>query len=196
MKHNSILFTLSLILSQGLATADAKIIGHMIPLDQELLDQSLTIPNCSGLIIREWRGEFDNTDLDKLGEICKLTQDSFHSFLAQNRLEPQHDRPFNWSISIIPDGQCYRCMNDVKYRFRYRFVPQEVWGYTGRNERYTFTVNNIQMTLYKTIFTHELFHAMSMHYGIFDSHDDDNKEKLIKDEALARAFTKYLGFEE
>ena len=35
------------------------------------------------------------------------------------------------------------------------------------------------------IFAHELFHAMSWHYGVFENTEEDEK--------LAREFTEYIG---
>lgn len=180
-------------IAPNLAIADSKVVGHMEPLPHELLVNPIKL-QC-GLVIREWRGTIPSlTEIKKLNLLCDVAKKAFVPFLAQHDIKPQHNKPFVWNLSIIPDGRCYRCMHDLHYRFKQRSIRSELWGYTGLFEEYIFTVSNTSMRYYNVIFTHELFHAFSMYYGVYTSHHPfDNRIRSAKDEKLAVGFTQYLG---
>ena len=192
------LFSVILIaLSIGVpAVADSKVVGHMTPLPAERLDNPITLPDCPGLVIQEWRGSTPTPiERIRLNALCKLAMENFEPFLQKHNLNKRHNRSFAWGGSIIPDGKCYRCMNDTKYRFAQRSLKQELYGYTGKWERWLFTVNNTNSNYYRTIFTHELWHALSMHYGVYDNHHPtSNHQRTMIDEEYAKAFTEFLGF--
>lgn len=190
-----ILFVIILsFVAPNFAIADSKVVGHMEPLPHELLANPIKL-QC-GLVIREWRGTMPSlTEIQKLNTLCDLAKEAFIPFLAQHGLTPKHNKPFSWNIAIIPDGTCYRCMHDLDYRFKHRTLRSELWGYTSLYEKYIFTISSTSMKFYNEVFTHELFHAFSMYYGLYINHHPfDNRIRSSKDERLAVSFTKYLGY--
>ena len=186
---------LALMLVAGGALADGRplIHGHMKPLQSELLAQPIKLQDCPGLTIREWRGGRSSDAIRHLNQICKRAIAEFPKFIAMKGLKKLNDEPFEYSISLIPNSKNYRSMNDVRYRFANRFVKGLLWAYTSRDKKYIFMVNTIHIPEIPMIFSHELFHALSMHYGIFDSHALFDKDKVRIDEGLADEFTVYLG---
>lgn len=195
MHHKVLLFTL-LILSfilPGLAVADNQIIGHMAPLQTEFLNRPITL-DC-GLMIQEWRGTKPTlVEIKKLNKLCTFAVSKFPEFIAKHNIKKQHNGAFAWNISLIPDGYCYRCLNDIHFRFKRRGLRQDLWGYTDNNEKYIWTISNTTDSYFKTIYIHEIFHALSMFYGIYDSHHPfNNWERSRADERLAQGFTEYLG---
>jgi hypothetical protein len=95
---------------------------------------------------------------------------------------------------LLPDSEQYRGLNDTSYRFYDRQYQDPVWAYTSYDYNYIFIVNDTELSNFNTIFTHEIFHALSMSSGIFDSHPGDKYAKYATDEYLAIKFTQYLGF--
>lgn len=60
----------------------------------------------------------------------------------------------------------------MAYRFSTRPAQLEVWGCTSLTHRFIFIFNQVQENgkpglLGRKVWVHELFHALSMHYGIF-----------------------------
>lgn len=171
----------------------------MTPLPEEQLPKAIWLSGkCSGIAIREWVVT-NNGSVRKpaairyMDRLCNQAVGAFGAFAAERKLVPAHSEQFNWRISLLPDGDCYRCLNDLKYRFAYRAVQRPVWGYTGLYERYSFLLNEIYVVgvpdrMWRRVWVHELFHALSMHYGIFWAHADDNEERARIDERYAREF--------
>jgi hypothetical protein len=193
---------IGVLLLASTASADDKIVGHMTPLPDELLQQPITL-SC-GVTIREWRGGIQPSagNIKFLNALCDKAMASFKPFLATRGLQAPRSGQLVWNWSLMPDGLCggtsteatccYRCMNDIRYRFANRFVRYEVWGYTGYNQQYSFTVS--RSPILNKIFTHEMFHAMSMYYGLYDSHPGSWDDQTQADEVLAQAFTRYMGY--
>lgn len=190
-KYFILLFTL---LISTTSLADTKVVGHMEPLPSEALDQPITLQDCSGLTIEEWRGSVtDDKALKKLNAICKRAIAEFESFIKSKGLKKRNNSNFKYHVALLPDTKNYRGMNDMKFRFADRFVKKELWAYTSRDNRYIFMVSSVDIPEMPSIFSHELFHALSMHYGIFDAHANTDSERVAKDEKLALEFEKYLG---
>jgi hypothetical protein len=162
------LFTILMLLT-SLAIADQRIVGHMQPFQEERLDTPMTL-NC-GVTIYEWRG----------------------SGIKTKRMEPAHDQPFRWSMALMPDGRCYRCMNDVQWRFAYRPVKQYVTGYTSFNQRWLYMFGNTGHREFDVTMVHELWHAQSYYYGIINQYPGDDDAKVARDERMAVGFTMWLG---
>jgi hypothetical protein len=86
-------------------------------------------------------------------------------------------------------------LNDETYRFRYRFVKGiTVTGYTDRSEKYSFAISDTSDSEFKVTFVHEMFHAMSMFYGVYENHPGTLSDKSRADEILAQEFTVWLGY--
>lgn len=173
------------------AVADQKIKGHMTPLPSEQLAQPIYINEC-GLRIREWRGTEMNTKrLSRVKELCALTMRKFYPFAQLMGLQIRNESKFSFDIAFIPDTSGYRGINDTQYRFFYR-NSKNVWGYTSKTNQFIFTISNVMISEMSLILPHEMFHALSMHHGIFDAHSGDDAEKIKIDEQYALAFEKYV----
>lgn len=164
----------------------------MKPLPSEQLPNPIALKKCPGLAIHEWRRP-DAHALQRLNRICRRAIMAFEPFLEKKNLQKQHDQPFFYDIALLRDTTAYRGMNDVRYRFKYRANKKDLWGYTSKLKRFVFMVDTIYIPEMANIFSHELFHALSMHYGVFDSHGNTTAERVRTDEMLASEFTQYLG---
>jgi len=175
------------ILIASTASADELIVGHMKPLPNELLNNPIHL-DC-GLSIREARGG----PPPELETQCLHAKKNFFRFINFKGIKPR-EANFAWSMSFLPEGKCYRCLNDTSYRFKYRFIPGNVIGYTGKDEQYSWVISDYKDPQFNVTFVHELFHALSMHYGVYDSHPGSLKDKTNRDEILAQEFTEGLGY--
>jgi hypothetical protein len=171
------------------AIADSKIVGHMAPLSGEKLEQPVAL-DC-GAIIQEVRGFHPNYAV--LNSMCTHAYSNFFKFVKAKGLQYNHSEQFQWNLSFLPEERCYRCLNDEAYRFRHRHVQGYLIGYTDRDERYAF-MSNVVDGEFNTTFVHELFHAMSMYYGVYDNHPGNYAQKTAQDEKLAQDFTEWLGY--
>lgn len=188
-----VLIFLSLFIS-SFAWADQKIVGHMDPFPYERLAAPIALADCPGYTIYEWRGTKPSQKyIDRLNGICNRAMREFWPFIAAKGLKPLNDEPFKYSMALLPDTKTYRGMNDIKYRFAYRYIKDEVWAYTSRDMHWMWMVSSIDIKEIPQIFSHETFHAMSVHYGLFDAHANTVAERVRIDEELAQEFTEYLG---
>jgi hypothetical protein len=187
------LFVLALLTAPAPARAQPD--EPMTPLPSEWLASPIHLP--CGLTIREWRGKSRPSRAmeAKLERWCVAAERHFVPFLHSRGLElPRPDRgAFRWSESLIPDGDCHRCLNDYNGRFATRFTHELVWGYTSLPLRWSFMISDVRSEMFRQVFTHELFHAMSMYYGLYASHWGMWIVKSGEDEELARAFTRSMG---
>ena len=184
-----IIFILAILITSS-AFADERIVGYMPPLPEEMLTDPITL-DC-GLTINEVRG--GSLDVPRLNSMCMHAYDNFFKFIETKGLKTNHNNPFVWNISFLPEATCYRCLNDEKYRFKYRYVHGAVIGYTDKNQQYIFMFVDNKDREFKTTYVHELFHAMSMYYGVYDNHPGGWSTKTAADEKLARGFTEWLGY--
>lgn len=206
---------LLLLLAPSLS-ANQKIVGHMAPLDDELLSPALTLKkDCAGVAIREWRPSVnkDNTQPSRraakmMSEVCNLAVDHFDKYVREKGYTPRSLAKFRFNISLIPfdaydDGTQYRNLNDISYRFAKRFRtidqdgnPSHILGYTSRaGDDYVYlrndplTPNWKENPRFKVVFAHELYHAMSFRYGVWDQMGGDSNQE----EEMAYGFTESLG---
>lgn len=192
--HVAALLSLALLTAPAAARAQAD--ETMTPLPSEELAQPIHLP--CGLTLREWHGQSrpSRAAEAEMERLCVAAERHFVPFLRSRGLElPLPDRgAFRWSESLIPDGHCHRCLNDVQGRFAARFPHNELWGYTDLRRQWSFMISDVRSPMFRLVFTHELFHAMSMFYGLYESHSGSTWiEKSDVDEKLARAFTRSLG---
>jgi hypothetical protein len=188
-KHIRYALFLFLMLLASLAIADQRVVGHMQPFSEERLSHPVQL-RC-GVTIYEWRGIGINRG--HANKLCSLAVDNFVPYLKTKHLKPVHDNPFRWSMALIPDGRCYRCMNDVKWRFINRPIRVYVTGYTSFTQRWLFMLGNTNRRDFDVTMVHELFHAMSYYYGVLDQHPGSEYEQIARDERLAVGFTLWLG---
>jgi len=180
---------LSIILIASLSMASDRVVGHMTPFPSETLDTPVTL-DC-GASIEEVRG--GKLDYAKLNSLCTHAASNFFRFVDAKGLKTgDRSQAFSWSVSFLPGASCYRCLNDEDYRFHNRFVKGYVTGYTDLNSRFSFVISKSREL--KVTFVHEMFHAMSMFYGVYENHTGNYSEKTAKDEALAQEFTEWLGY--
>lgn len=171
----------------------------MTPLPEELLSKPITLSDaCDGVVVREWREGGAGTEASPaavrvMDRLCTHAVAVFDGFIERHGLERAHSLPFRWSVSVLPDEDCHRCLNDLTYRFSTRFAQIEVWGYTSLDDRFIFILNQVLVSgrpgpLWQRVWVHELFHALSMHYGIFASHAETDAKRVKIDERFAKKF--------
>ncbi len=181
---------LAIFLITNVAFADRKIVGHSTPLQNEFLENPVAL-DC-GVTVQEVRGSLPQS-YRLLNRMCTLAYSNFFKFVEAKGLRVNHHNSFKWNVSFLPEGTCYRCLNDEQYRFSNRFISGAVIGYTSRNDRYAF-ITNIYDNEFDVTFVHEMFHSMSMYYGVYDNHPGSWTNKTKADEKLASEFTEWLGY--
>lgn len=191
----------------SVAAADSRIVGHMLPLEEERLQDPIILPHCPGVRVIEWRATVGQDDTgqseaatNELDELCSLAVNSFHAFLVKQRIAPR--RPLNGfheDICLMPadiynHGTQYRNLNDNKYRFASRKHKEirYIWGYSDQDSSTVFLRNDVLTSdgreiRFSNTFTHELYHAMALYTGIYYTTGEDS------DEDLANRFTRFLG---
>jgi hypothetical protein len=179
---------LSVIFITNVAMAD-RLVGHPTPLQNEFLENPVVL-DC-GAIIQEVRGS--SQDYSKLNSMCTHAYSNFFRFIKANGLKITNNKPFKWNVSFLPESTGYRCLNDERYRFKNRFVSGKVIGYTSRNDHWAF-ITSTRDSEFRVTFVHEMFHSMSMFYGVYDSHPGSWSQKTNADEELAAEFTEWLGY--
>lgn len=191
IKMKILKIVLAILFITTFAWADEKIVGHVEPLPEELLPTPIDLKNCP-IDIYEWRSKNKSEfKAGWLGEYCELTIQKFNEFVALKGLKKAHNEPYEgWKVSIIPDNREYRSLNDLQYRFAARSQYVELWGYTHLRTKYIFLANEATPPFW----AHELFHSLSVHYGIYEAHHPyDISIRIKEDEKLAREFTVWLG---
>jgi hypothetical protein len=164
------------------------VVGHPTPFPNELLENPVIL-DCGAVIQEVQAGQ----DYALLNSMCTHVYSNFFNYIEAKRLRVEHKKPFNWNLSFLSEDTCYRCLNDEEYRFNNRFISGRVIGYTSRNDRYAF-MSSKRDSEFNTTFVHELFHSMSMYYGVYDNHPGTWAQKTIADEYLAVEFTEWLGY--
>lgn len=159
------------------------------PLESEKLD-NIIILDC-GLKVQEINGYISVKSLNRM---CTYAYSNFFKFSKAKGLKINHRQKFNWNASFIPEGSCYRCLNDLKFRFRDRQIKTPVVGYTYDIGSYLFVFSDSNDPIFSQIFVHELFHSFSMFYGVFENHKGSLVDKRNTDEELAEEFTSWLGY--
>lgn len=162
----------------------------MFPLREELLPDPVEL-RC-GAVVQEYRGAA--MDVAKLNRLCTHARVNFARFIKAKGLRPTHAGAFRWNLSFLPEGSCYRCLNDEEFRFRDRYYKGTLIGYSDLVYQYVFVFSDSHDADFALTFVHELFHAMSMFYGIYENHPGSWDEKNVIEERLAEDFTAWLGY--
>lgn len=173
------------------AHADEPTTGPMTPLPSELLPKPIRLTGgCSGVVIREWRdGEPSKKAIRLLDVLCRGAVAAFAGFAEQQGWKPDRVGRLSWSVALLPNGHCHRCLNDLEGRFAERAGMGDLVGYTNRNDDYVFITSEILDTngkpkaIWVESWVHELWHAMSQSSGVYYQHlwaDEDADEKLAQ----------------
>jgi hypothetical protein len=182
---------ISIFLVTNVCFAD-KIKDHIKPLPEELLKNPVTL-KCGVTIIENIEkrngdivsSELTDKDITVLNAVCSKVSSNYNSFISSHRMGLPKSEIFFWEASLLPDTNNYRCLNDTRYRFYSRRIQEgnvPVDGYTDAIHWHTFSLSNRNSKFFKTVFAHEIFHAMNIFNGIDDT------------ESLAEEFTFQLGY--
>lgn len=180
------------------AQADEDTAGPMTPLPSELLAHPIRLTgSCSGVTITEWRGTQSKKAIKLMDVLCRGAIVAFPGFARDQGLKPDRVGRLSWNVALLPDGHCYRCLNDRKQRFAARSLLGDLWGYTNRDDRYIYITNEIfdadgrPNQIWVKSFVHELAHAMSMHLGIYERHSS-TEWRRAEIEKCATKFTAWV----
>lgn len=186
----------------------------MDPQPKDLLQTSPKLSKCPGFQIIEWKaskGHQDTTgiseqNLEIINDVCDKSLTHFESFIAKTGQKLKHHSPFWINVSILPgnmarDGLYYGNLNDDVYRFKNRVKNYNsegrlfsINGYTHYKSKIIFVMNDVMLSdgtpnsKFKEVLSHELFHAMSDHFGVRAQHSDSEEERL------AREYSKFVGY--
>ena len=173
------------------------------PLQEELLAEPIELPSCPGVHIVEWRTDPRKPQLGPTPENlavldsgCRKAMYRFREFVRVARIRVRAaDRPFELPVSVVPQDDAPRNLNDTRIRFRQRageapHRPARIWGFCRHRPLYVIlTVDGPA----ETTMAHEVFHAMSIHYGALALDTGPWTARAARDEQRARAFTEMLG---
>lgn len=201
--------------------ADQKIKTAMSPTGDELLYPQITLQDCYGVKIVEWRPTvgWEGTSspgpetIKIINDTCKLARSQFFHFLNDQNLKwetPQTQ--FVQHLCLMParldrHGDEHRNLNDINNRFASRprrfnndGSVQITWGFAEHVTQNIYIRNDVltdddyMNSRFVTILAHELYHAMSWHYKVYDNYQE--QDKSVQDEKMARKFTKFLNLGE
>lgn len=223
MKSKITLLTIiGVILFSNIASGDEHVVGHILPLPSELLAKPVKLKACPGFAIVEWKSSKDkhNTEQNEktkkvIEDTCSISVKLFDEFIAKENLVKKNNNKLKITVSLLPwdvlgngtswgdgDGDDYRNLNDVDYRFRDSIKVTgpnggilDIWGLTERKLDHLFirndplNSNNEPNKIFIKVLSHEIFHTLSSHYGIFDSLGSN---KQHKDEQLALKFDAFV----
>lgn len=187
----------------------------MLPLPNERLPNPISLSDkCSNVNIVEWRGtKPSNKARNIIDNLCNDTVEGFNQFMQKQHIQPSKNLTLKFyiSLSLIPadldyDGAEHRNLNDLTFRFASRSKEYDqngdvypIWGYSLRQSHFIFVRNDVLTEKnepsypFQVVLAHELGHALSYHYGIYDQHGSN---KDVKEENMIRRFTKFLGFQD
>lgn len=191
--------------------------ANMLPTASEKLANPLTMTDCPRVIIVEWRAskgyenrtKYSKKALTALNDTCKKVLDQFPKFVKSKKLKfSTVNGKFSHKVSIIPgqkqfQGSEPRNLNDLTGRFKNRYSeydadgnPYPIFGYTSFVLKHTFlrndllTANEDVDSKVQSIWAHELYHALSYHFKVYENLGDDAAQE---DEKLADKFTDFIG---
>jgi hypothetical protein len=185
----------------------------MGPWPSEALATPISLKDCPGIQIIEWRTSFGEEISQKainvLNDTCKKVLEAFPKFTSKINIR-YNLSDFKESICLMPYqkdqyGLEVRNLNDSVFRFKNREKTYDsngklnlIWGYTDIKSK-TIFVRNFVLTEdglvnnnFVKVFSHELYHALAWTFHIYDN---IRGNLFIYDENMALNFTKFMGFE-
>lgn len=174
------------------------VLQKILPLESEKLSTPVKLSGaCSAITIQEWQNEPSEKqkELKTLNSVCHLVHNKIELFYFKNKKKCHNLTSFRIFVSLLNPGKNPRELNDLKFRFLGRKTEKDsngnyypLLGYFDFSTKHLFILNDFQHSKFKTIWAHELFHAINHHCGFFDN--------VGKEEQEARKFTKYLDLGE
>lgn len=187
-----LILTLSMLFDLGSTAELPK--GPMQPLAQEKLTRPVALKDkCSKVVIVEWQSQNKNSlqtsqSEQVLSDVCNTVVDKFYTYTRQNK---KYDLVQNVSILIGDSGR--RHLNDASSRFYFRSANYEggqivpILGYHQRAANHIYIFNQILFQdkngnwianpEFKTVWAHELYHALSYQTGLFHKRPGDKEQK-------------------
>lgn len=190
---------LMMLSSTAIATDYVNSKGIMSPLVSERLDNPIYLNNyCNNVSIIEWRGtESTKESIDNIRKICNLAVSKFEVFIKNQKGYEIRGKivDFETNLCLMPLNSFPRNLNDMKYRFAERPGKFAVWGYFHRSPNNIYIRNDVILNgknnrNFEVVLAHELFHALSYKYKIYEQHPG-NKDQV--EEFMAQKFTLFLG---
>jgi hypothetical protein len=163
---------------------------EMVPTYTEVLQNPIKL-NCGVTIVENFEPDNSKKELSKqdiviLNTVCDKVLLHYKGFILSRQIGiVLSTDSFSWKASLLPDTSNPRCLNDINGRFKSRVIAEgnvAVDGYTDKNIRYSFSTSNRKSRFFKTVFAHEIFHALNIFYNISDTELD------------AEDFTEQLGY--
>ena len=176
--------------------------SQMTPTPSERLLNPIALTDiCSEVRIVEWRGVgplgITKNNIRQLQKHCKLAMSFFPKFVKERGYKMSKNDKLHASVCLMPVDDSPRNLNDINYRFSTRSRTyddngnvERIWGYFQRSTNYIY-LRNSAVNRHKVVFVHEIFHAASYYYGIYDQH---NGNKDLEEELMAQDFTDYIGY--
>lgn len=183
-----------------------------LPRVAERLPQTISMSECSGVRIVEWRGtpqwSFTNKSDDGIRVIekaCKLAYSRYPSFLIKKNLSFTEE-PFLIDVALMPantlvDGKFPRNLNDTSGRFKTVQPNCCSWGIYDAPTSFLFLRNDpiyihdeVTSTnkYFVRTFLHEFAHVMNHKWHVKERNFPNND---VRDEELAEEWVSYLGIQ-
>ena len=173
---------------------------QMTPMKSEKLSNPIALSGvCSEVNIVEWRGNAPITkqNIKHLKRYCKDAMNNFPKFVKSRGYKLKKSGKLHTSVCLMSVNSSPRNLNDADYRFSSRTMTYDedgnvnpIWGYYQRYTNHIYLRSSV-VNYHKVVFVHEMFHAASYYYGIYNQHKGN---KDLKEENLAQEFTAYIGY--
>lgn len=170
-------------------------IHQILPLSNEKLPSPVNLTKiCSSIQIQEWQNQPSNSEkeIQILDSTCQLARTKIELFYSFYKKKCTNLASFQANISLLNRGSNIRELNDLKFRFVSRKTetdengkPYPLLGFFDFQTKHLFVLNDFQHSKFKTIWAHELFHAMNYHCGFYLNSQAEERE--------AQQFTIFLG---
>ena len=156
----------------------------------DLLAEPITLPDCPGLVIREWRSSpyalQQTTPSDAarrtLNELCKLANERYPVFIEQTYGGDRPSFAIDVQAFIMPansdkDGKLFRNLNDGVFRFKSLFSDCCYWGFYAYKINLLFLRNDVLAMdkatgelkpnkFFRRTFLHEYAHVQNKQSGV------------------------------
>ena len=139
---------------------------------------------CGAIIVENSQSSVKQLSI--INNVCSNVEEHYRKFVIDHHMGIISSNKFHWNVSMLPMsviGENYSIMNGDKMIRKHGFL---VDGYTNPITKHTYSISDMRDYLFKTVFAHEMFHAMNFFYGVFKNPELEEK--------LAAEFTEQLGY--
>ncbi len=173
------------------------------PKYSELLDIPITLSNCLGVKIVEWKTSkhdvkgtgFSETNIAHINELCLLAITKYPEFIKL-KFNEDISASVSVTVSVLPaditkDGMDFRNLNDIKFGFSKVWKDCCYWGFYMHKINHFFIRNDVTIgsshmlnSNFKRTFLHEFCHAQNALSGIkskFLNNSDEEDEKFVRE---------------